>query len=254
MLRFASLGSGSRGNATLVEAGGTCVMVDCGFSVTETRRRLARLGKTPQDIRAILVTHEHSDHIGGVAAFARRFDIPVWMTAGTSVMHDASDLPSLDWFDGHTAFTVDALHITPFPVPHDAREPCQFVFSDGAVRLGILTDTGSITAHIRQQLDQCEALLLESNHDAAMLAAGPYPPSLKQRVGGRLGHLSNHQAAELLAALDTTRLTQLVAAHLSDKNNRPELARAALAGALGCAPEWVGIADQTEGLDWRQVG
>lgn len=254
MLRFSSLGSGSRGNATLVEAGATCVMIDCGFSVTETKRRLARLGKVPQDIHAILVTHEHSDHIGGVAAFARRFDVPVWMTAGTSVMHDATSLPCVEWFDGHTAFALGDLEVTPFPVPHDAREPCQFVFSDGAVRLGVLTDTGSITAHIRAQLDACAALLLECNHDSAMLANGPYPPSLKQRVGGRLGHLSNAQAAQLIASLDTARLTHLVAAHISEKNNRPELARAALADALGCAPDWIGIADQADGLDWRQVG
>ncbi|HEY9198037.1 MAG TPA: MBL fold metallo-hydrolase, partial [Gammaproteobacteria bacterium] len=128
------------------------------------------------------------------------------------------------------------------------------VFSDGAVRLGILTDTGSITAHIRQRLDRCDALLLECNHDTAMLADGPYPPSLKQRVGGRLGHLSNRQAAELLGMLDTSVLTHLVAAHLSDKNNRPELARAALAAALGCDSDWIGVADQAAGLDWRQVG
>ena len=254
MLRFSSLGSGSRGNATLVEAGRTCVMVDCGFSIAETQRRLGRLGKSPADIDAILVTHEHSDHIGGVAAFARRFGISVWMTAGTSVMHGETDVPSLDWFDGHTSFAIGDIQVTPFPVPHDAREPCQFTFSDGAVRLGVLTDTGSITAHIQQQLSGCEALLLECNHDVAMLADGPYPPSLKHRVGGRLGHLSNHQAAELLALLDTTPLTHLVAAHLSDKNNRPELARAALAGVLDCAPDWIGVADQAEGLDWRRVG
>lgn len=254
MLRFASLGSGSRGNATLVEAGGTCVMIDCGFSVAETRRRLARLGRAPQDIHAILVTHEHSDHIGGVAAFARRFDVPVWMTAGTSVMHDATSLPSLEWFDGHSPFALGDLEVSPFPVPHDAREPCQFVFSDGGVRLGILTDTGSITAHIRTLLDGCAALLLECNHDTAMLANGPYPPGLKRRVGGRLGHLSNGQAAHLLAMLDTSRLQHVAAAHISDKNNRPELARAALADALGCAAEWISVADQATGLAWRQVG
>ena len=254
MLRFSSLGSGSRGNATLVEAGRSCVMIDCGFSCAETLRRLNRLGKSPADIDAILVTHEHTDHISGVATFARRHNTPVWMSAGTSVMHNATDLPSLDWFDGHTPFAIGDLHITPFPVPHDAREPCQFVLSDGAVRLGILTDTGSITAHIQQQLTGCEALLLESNHDVDMLASGAYPQSLKQRVGGRLGHLSNDQAAALLAALDTTHLQHLVAAHLSDKNNRPELARTALAGVLGCAPDWIGIADQAEGLAWRQVG
>lgn len=254
MLRFASLGSGSRGNATLVEAGDTCVMVDCGFSVSETRRRLARLCKAPEDIAAILVTHEHSDHIGGVAAFARRYGTPVWMTAGTSVMHADTDVPCLDWFTGHEAFAIGDLQVAPFTVPHDAREPCQFVFGDGAARLGVLTDTGCITAHIREMLDGCDALLLECNHDAAMLAAGPYPPALKRRVGGRLGHLSNAQAAELLAALDTGALRHVVAAHLSDKNNRPELARAALADALCCGQDWIGIADQAVGLDWRQVG
>jgi phosphoribosyl 1,2-cyclic phosphodiesterase len=254
MLRFSSLGSGSRGNATLVAAGRTCVMVDCGFSVTETRRRLARLGKSPEDIDAILVTHEHSDHIGGVAALARRFGIPVWMTAGTSVVHGDTEVPSLDWFCGLEAFAIGDLEITPFPVPHDAREPCQFVFGDGASRLGVLTDTGSVTAHIRRQLDACQALLLECNHDTDLLAGGPYPPALKRRVGGHLGHLSNRQAAELLSELDTGTLRHVVAAHLSDKNNRPELARAALAAALGCASDWIGVADQAAGLDWRQVG
>lgn len=254
MLRFSSLGSGSRGNATLVETDQTCIMVDCGFSVIETRRRLARLGKTPADIHGILVTHEHSDHISGVAGLARRFAIPVWMTAGTSVMHADTDIPSLDWFHGHAAFAIGDLHITPFPVPHDAREPCQFVFSDGVVRLGVLTDTGSITGHIRQVLDGCEALLLECNHDTAMLANGPYPTRLKRRVGGHLGHLSNAQAADLLSSIDVSALKQLAIAHLSDKNNRPELARSVLAQILKCAPEWIAVADQATGLEWRHVG
>ena len=253
MLRFSSLGSGSRGNATLVEAGQTCVMVDCGFSVIETRRRLARLGKEPADLDGILVTHEHSDHISGVAALARRFDIPVWMTAGTSVVHADTDIPCLDWFNGHQELSIGDLHITPFPVPHDAREPCQFVFSDGAVRLGVLTDTGSITGHIRQVLDGCDALLLECNHDTDMLADGPYPAMLKRRVGGHLGHLSNAQAAELLSSIDTSALKHLAIAHLSDKNNRPDLARAALAQALNCAPDWIAVADQAAGLEWRQI-
>ena len=253
MLRFASLGSGSRGNATLVEAGSTCVMVDCGFSIAETQRRLARLDRTPADIQAILVTHEHSDHIGGVAALARRFGIPVWMTAGTSVVHNDTDVPVLDWFNGHEPFAIGDLSVQPFPVPHDAREPCQFVFSDGALRLGVLTDTGSITSHIRACLDGCDALLLECNHDTAMLADGPYPPMLKRRVGGRLGHLSNTQAAELLASIDTSALQALAIAHLSDKNNRPELARAALATALGCAPDWIALAAQDRGLAWHDI-
>lgn len=254
MLRFASLGSGSRGNATLIEAGSTCVMVDCGFSIVETQRRLARLDRTPDDIRAILVTHEHSDHISGVAALARRFAIPVWMTAGTSVVHGDTDLPCLDWFNGHESFAIGDLQINPFPVPHDAREPCQFVFSDGAARLGVLTDTGSITNHIRHCLDGCNALLLECNHDTRMLADGPYPPMLKRRVGGHLGHLSNTQAAELLGSIDTSALKALAIAHLSDKNNRPELARTALATVLDCPPDWIALAAQDDGLAWHGVG
>lgn len=253
MLRFASLGSGSRGNATLVEAGSTCVMVDCGFSVAETQRRLARLGKTAQSLHAIVVTHEHSDHISGVAALARRFSIPVWMTAGTSVVAADTEVPALEWFNGHEPFYIGDLLVQPFPVPHDAREPCQFVFSDGKRRLGVLTDTGSVTEHIRRQLDGCDALLLECNHDADLLADGPYPAVLKRRVGGRLGHLSNAQAADLLRQLDTGPLRCLALAHLSDKNNRPDLARAAVTAALGCTPDWVRVADQAQGLAWQDL-
>ncbi|MEZ5543196.1 MAG: MBL fold metallo-hydrolase [Pseudomonadota bacterium] len=253
-MRFASLGSGSRGNATLVEAGATLVLVDCGFSVREAERRLARLGRCARDLAALLVTHEHTDHVRGVAALARKYALPVWLTRGTWSMLRERDLPDVRFCDGHQAFAIDDLQVAPFTVPHDAREPCQYVFADGARRLGVITDTGRMTPHIRACLDRCDALLLECNHDAALLAAGPYPPSLKQRVGGPLGHLSNDQAAELLASLDTTRLQHVVAAHLSDKNNRPELARAALADGLGCAANWIGVAGQERGLDWRQIG
>jgi phosphoribosyl 1,2-cyclic phosphodiesterase len=252
-VRFASLGSGSRGNATLIEAGGTCLLVDCGFSVAETRRRLARLGKEPEGLAAILVTHEHTDHARGVESLARKFDIPVWATAGTAAAWTGAASLDIRFFSAHQPFAVGDLEVLPFPVPHDAREPAQFAFSDGASRLGLLTDTGSSTPHIQRMLDRCDALLLECNHDPDMLAAGHYPPSLKARILGDLGHLSNLQAAELLRELDRSRLQHLVAAHLSEKNNTPHLAVAALASGIDCASDWIAVADQSSGLSWRSL-
>jgi phosphoribosyl 1,2-cyclic phosphodiesterase len=252
-MRFASLGSGSRGNATLIESGSTLVMVDCGFSRRETERRLARLGRTAEQLAGILVTHEHGDHIRGVSALAREYGLPVWLSAGTHRMLGDDVLPEVHHLDGQAGISLGDLEIQPFSVPHDAREPCQFVFADGNHRFGLLTDTGRITAHIRASLDGCDALMLECNHDLALLAAGPYSASLKARVGGPLGHLSNAQAAGLLESIDTSRLQHIVAAHLSEKNNRPELARAALAAALGCASDWIGAAGQEAGLAWRAL-
>ncbi len=252
-MQFASLGSGSRGNGTLVESGNTLVMLDCGFSCRETERRMARLGRTPDQLDALLVTHEHGDHVRGIAPLARKYRLPVWLTRGTWQTLRDQDLPEVRHFDAHDLFSVADLQVQPFPVPHDAREPCQFSFGDGARRLGVLTDTGRMTPHIVEQLDACDALLLECNHDAGILADGPYPAALKRRVGGPLGHLSNDQAAELLAQLDQSRLQHVVAAHLSEQNNRPELARAALADTLDCEHDWIGIADQDDGLDWREI-
>ena len=252
-MRFASLGSGSRGNATLVEAGATRVLLDCGFSCAETEKRLARLGLEARDVDAILVTHEHSDHISGVARFSRRFGIPVWMTAGTEAVHRGGGVAAWHCFSSHERFCIGGLEIAPYPVPHDAREPCQFVFSDGAVRLGVLTDAGSVTAHMVKALDSLDALILECNHDPELLACGPYPVRLQQRVGGRYGHLSNQQAADLLSQIATTRLQHLVAAHLSEKNNRADLARRALADVLRCAAADISVAEQEAGIAWRDI-
>jgi phosphoribosyl 1,2-cyclic phosphodiesterase len=252
-MRFASLGSGSKGNATVVEAGRTRVLIDCGFSCAETEKRLARLSLQASDISAILVTHEHSDHISGVARFSRRHNLPVCMTAGTEAVHKGGEVAEWRCFNGHREFEIGDIRVTPFPVPHDAREPCQFVFSDGARRLGLLTDVGHITGHMLQALDNLDALILECNHDPDMLANGPYPPSLKQRVGGRFGHLSNQQAADLLDRIDKSRLQQLVAAHLSEKNNHPDLARRLLAAVLGCASGDILVADQPHGMAWLSI-
>jgi phosphoribosyl 1,2-cyclic phosphodiesterase len=254
-MRFACLGSGSRGNALVVEQDGTCLMLDCGYAVRETERRLARLDLEPDRLAGILVTHEHSDHIAGVYKFARKHRLPIWLTHGTlkGLPGRASDLPQVKVIDSHSRFAVGALQVLPFPVPHDAREPAHFVFSNGAHRLGVLTDTGTSTSHIEDMLSGCDALVLECNHDLDMLMNGEYPAALKARVAGRYGHLDNSSSAGLLAALDRSRLQHLIAAHLSQHNNTPELARQALAQVMGCAPQWIGVADQEEGFGWRDI-
>ena len=251
-MRFASLGSGSRGNAWVVAAGRTTLLVDCGFGPRNLAERLGRLSLSIADISAVLVTHEHSDHVGGVAACARRHRLPVFLTSGTLGAVSLPDVPCTI-FDSHTAFTLGDLEIRPFPVPHDAREPVQFVLSDGDEQLGILTDTGHVTPHILDMLSGCSGLVVECNHDASLLAAGRYPPSLKQRIAGRYGHLDNNAAAELLSQIGGHRLRHVVAAHLSQENNRPDLAAAALAASLNCDPAWICVADQDTGLPWLDL-
>lgn len=255
MIRFASLGSGSSGNALVVEAGSTRILLDCGFNLKETTRRLARLGLEPDDLDALLITHEHDDHAGGAAVLARRLGIPVHLTWGTlsAMGADGAALPETVVIDAHTPFALGDIEVRPFPVPHDAREPAQFVFSDGAAALGVLTDVGDTTPHIVRMLSGLQALVLECNHDRGMLADGPYPPSLKSRIGGRLGHLDNETTAALVRALDCGALQHMVAAHLSQTNNTPQRARAALAGALGCEASWITVATQEDGFSWREV-
>lgn len=254
-MRFASLGSGSEGNALVVQFGASCVLMDCGFSLAETDIRLARLGLTADCLSGIVVTHEHGDHVSGVARLSRKYSLPVWLTHGTRRAHNKAlaGLANLTEIDPHNSFAIGDVQVQPYLVPHDAAEPVQYVFSDGAKRLGVLTDTGSSTKHIEAMLSGCDALVLECNHDAAMLADGDYPLSLKQRVGGRFGHLNNADAAALLAKLDNSRLQHIVAAHLSRKNNTPQLAVQALSSALNCAAEWIAVATQDEGVSWREI-
>jgi phosphoribosyl 1,2-cyclic phosphodiesterase len=254
-MRFASLGSGSEGNGLVVEAGRTRVLIDCGFGVKDTTLRLQRLGIEPESVTAILVTHEHNDHVGGVPAFAARYRIAVWATFGTLIVSEErfEEVERVYGFDSHDCFAVGDLNVIPVAVPHDAREPVQFVVTDGAVRVGVLTDIGAPTPHVEAMLSGCDALVLECNHDLDMLAQSDYPPSLKARIAGRFGHLHNGASAELLARLDRSKLRHVIAAHLSKQNNRPDLARAALARSLGCEPHWVSIADQEQGFGWRDV-
>ena len=261
MLRFASLASGSQGNCLVVEVpalvGATRVMVDCGLGLRDAERRLARLGLAPADIDAVLVTHEHGDHAGGVFEFAAAHGKTVCLTHGTHLALKAEgkvlEGVRLLFVSGKAPLALGGLQVLPFTVPHDAREPVQFVFSDGNARLGMLTDIGVSTPHVEERLSGLDALVLECNYDRDLLWGGGYPRWLKERIAGPFGHLDNHVSARLLAALDRARLKHVVAAHLSQQNNRPDLARAALAGVLGCEPGWIGVADQVEGFGWREV-
>src|SRR5512140_961236 len=199
VMRFASLGSGSQGNGLVVEAGGTRVLLDCGFGLAQTASRLGRIGIEPAHLDAVIVTHEHEDHIGGVARLARRYGIPVWLTHGTLAGFEPlfDDVRELRVVQNYEGFAVGGIEVTPFPVPHDAREPAQYVFTDGARRLGVLTDTGCSTPHIESMLSGCDALVLECNHDAEMLRISSYPKKLRDRIASRYGHLDNQAAAEL---------------------------------------------------------
>ncbi len=255
MIRFRSLGSGSSGNATLVETVGpgrtTRVLIDCGFTQRELAQRLAVDGLDAEDLDAIFVTHEHGDHVGCAVALARRHGIALWTSRGTWRAIGEPDLPGLLHHarDGE-AIDLGGLQLHPYTVPHDAAEPLQLRCSDGASQLGILTDAGSITPHVVAQLQACDALLIECNHDAELLSASRYPPSLKARIGGRYGHLCNDTAAQILAACAHGGLLHVVAAHLSEQNNRPELARDALAGACGRRGADIVVAHPQTGFDW----
>ena len=254
-MRFSSLGSGSQGNALIVQAGTTHLMLDCGFSTKTTVERLANRGLEPQELTALLVTHEHGDHIAGVFKFARRFQLPVYLTHGTflAAQRSGMQLPECRLIDSHAAFAINDVEVQPFPVPHDAREPVQFTFSNGVFCLGVLTDTGSITAHILERLKHCHALVLECNHDLEMLAQSAYPASVKRRISGKFGHLDNTQAAGLLQKIETKQLQHIIAAHLSEQNNSPAHAVAALVPVLNCSADWIGIASQESGFAWREL-
>ena len=254
-MRFASLGSGSRGNALIIEAGATRLMLDCGFGPRETIAKLGRLGLSPEDLSGILVTHEHSDHIAGAFKLASRYRLSVWMTHGTlaAAPRGCSEIPGTELIDSHQAVQIGDLEIHPFPVPHDAREPVQFVFSAAGRRLGMLTDCGRITPHVVDVLSPCDALVLEFNHDRERLAVSSYPPSLRARIAGGYGHLENAQALSLLQTLDVGRLQHLVAAHLSEENNCPRAVEALLASLFAGDRRRFDIADQADGHGWRTL-
>jgi phosphoribosyl 1,2-cyclic phosphodiesterase len=251
-MRFASLGSGSKGNATLIESDEACLLVDCGFTIAETEKRMARLGRSPSELSAILVTHEHSDHIKGVLPLARKYDLPVYSSFGTAEYKQMRAYKRWQQLSLGKQADIAGIDVSPVAVPHDAREPCQFVFRYQKKTFGLLTDLGSITPVVQEQYALCDALLLECNHDMPMLQQGPYPPSLKRRVGGDWGHLNNIQAAQLLSRVDVARLQHVVMAHLSEQNNTPGLARSAVEPIL-VNSEALLSADQQAGFDWLEI-
>jgi phosphoribosyl 1,2-cyclic phosphodiesterase len=251
-VKIASLGSGSKGNATLVNHEDTTILVDCGFSLRQFELRLERLDIKPDNIDAILLTHEHSDHSSGVARLSSKFDIPVWTTVGTARAV----------FDGHLIYNqvsggeatrIGCLEILPVTVPHDAGEPVQFIFCHvkSGKKLGILTDTGHITNHIVAAYDNLDGLLLEFNYDQVMLDRGAYPYHLKQRVSGDLGHLSNDQSIYLLQQIDTSKLSCLIAAHISENNNTRNIVAEQL-DRLDRIPVPI-LASQESGFDWTII-
>lgn len=250
-LKFASLGSGSKGNALLVEFGSTLLMIDCGLPRKVVEERLQAVDRSPRDITALLVTHEHSDHAQGVASFARRYNTPLWMTPGTASA--VRELVNVNTLSCHRPLTLGEIRVEPFPVPHDAREPCQFVFTAGDKRLGLLTDAGHVTPHMHERLKSCDALAIECNHDLVSLQRGPYPESLKARVASRFGHLNNFQTTELLAKVDAARLQWVMGLHLSERNNSPQQVRDALQPALAAASYPLHLATQDSPTDWHAL-
>ena len=254
-MRFSVLGSGSAGNATLVQCGDAALLIDCGLSMRQLELRMAQLEISPTALAAILITHEHDDHIAGAAALSRKYRIPVLTTHGTRAAagERLAQAYGVEHLFPDSAIDFGAFNIQAVLVPHDAREPCQFVISDGEWRFGMLTDVGQITPHLVREFSGLDALVLEFNHDPELLAGSVYPPFLRERIGGPYGHLSNRQASAMLARLDCSRLHTLVAAHLSEKTNTQALVADCLREHLPAPARWA-IANQHAPLPWCDVG
>jgi phosphoribosyl 1,2-cyclic phosphodiesterase len=229
------------------------LLVDCGFSLRSFNERLAVLGLQPSDLTAVLVTHEHADHIRGIGPLVRKYQVPVYMTRGTA---SSSSLGRINGqhqlVEAGRSYLLGDIQVTVNAVPHDAREPVQFVFSYQSKKLGVLTDVGTITDDVVRAYQDLDALVLEANHCPEMLARGPYPTSLKQRVGGAWGHLSNQQSVSFLEQINLKKLQHLVLAHISQKNNSSERVQAAFSH-LTEVVQVLCLANQEQGFDWLQI-
>ncbi len=250
-MQLASLGSGSKGNATLLRCGEHCVLIDCGFSLRQLELRLQKLSLTLTDLTAILVTHEHSDHGAGIGRLQSCCNVPLLTSVGTARALGLQQYQAI--CGGQIIVLGDDLQLQAVTVPHDAAEPLQFVFiqTDRDRRVGILTDCGHVTTHMKQAFTGLNGLLLEFNYDESMLMDGPYPYHLKRRVGGQLGHLSNAQSLQLLQQIDTRNLDCLIAAHISEKNNSPDLVQQLLETHIDC--RHTVLASQQQGFAWVEI-
>lgn len=253
-MRVHVLASGSGGNATVIEANGTRILIDCGLSYRQLGQRMGAVGIFPADLDAVFITHEHDDHVGGLAVFARRNPkVPILATAGTGIrLAGIAGLGEV-LVSGATV-QIGALTVVPVSTAHDAREPVAFVCEHGACRVGLVTDTGVITSLLAEHIAGCHALLLEFNHDADMLRLGPYPWTLKQRIAGRSGHLSNHQARKAVEAAAHEQLEAVVAMHLSRENNTPAMVARELREVLAGSAVRVAVADQFQSLSIDVAG
>lgn len=250
---FVSLGSGSNGNATVVRVDDTLLLIDAGFSARIICQRLFEAGIAPEQLTAILVSHEHSDHVKGVPVLARKHHIPVWLTRGTYRRMKDRNIPQVEFIHPHGSFRIGDAKITPFPIPHDAAEPCQYIIGNGKKRFAIATDMGCVTPYVHRQLSGVDALLLEANYDLNMLQNGSYPYSLRTRIDGRYGHLSNDQSAQLASQLEHPGLQQLFLGHLSENNNTPESAFARVADRLKKGGDDVTVLKRAALNDWFSI-
>ena len=236
------LASGSRGNSAIISSSSTRILLDAGISCRETFKRMKALGEDPHGLSAIVITHEHSDHVYGLQTLARKLAAPIFMTGATHqtwarAMRDADgekpQVRKLEVFFSGTRFQIGDIEVTPFTIPHDAADPVGFTFRCEGVKVGFATDLGYVPASVCDHLRRCDVLVLESNHDLEMLRVGPYPWSVKQRVMSRVGHLSNDALAEFFAKDYDGEAAYVVLAHISEQNNHPEIARGAAQKALG---------------------
>jgi phosphoribosyl 1,2-cyclic phosphodiesterase len=245
-----ALASGSRGNSIYISDGRTSVLIDAGLSGVEIERRLRARNLSPGDLDAIVVSHEHADHIQGVGILSRRFRLPVYISRKTAAA--AGPLGKLHervHFDCGAGFHINDLEIHPFSISHDAADPSGFILRTNGLKIGIATDLGRVTAMVAHHLQGCHALILEANHDPDMLRSGPYPWPLKQRILGRSGHLSNDASQTLLGDIVHAQLRHVVLAHLSEVNNTPETALRAFAAVAGGHHFKLSVATQAHGSE-----
>ena len=250
MLRVASVGSGSKGNATLVASEETTLLIDCGFPAREMLSRLDQLNLASADIDAILVTHEHADHIVGVAAISKAAGAPIYATHGTLTSGKLEGARTIIEIESDSDFAIGDIEVSAVTVPHDAKEPVQYVFKHAARRVGVLTDLGMVSPHVQRTYEGCDLLVLEFNHDLAMLRRGPYPAALKRRVSGDFGHLNNEQALGMLEAMGEFLPGTVIAGHISEQNNSVDAVASLLSPLIQRTEMNIIYATQSQGFGW----